>query len=260
MSHPTPQTPSTSSGEPLTTSSSSSTIVPESRQTAPSYSTANPADVPATSTKPAGKGEEGKPNGAVNGTSNANQAAVKKVSGKDAKKEKRAAAVAQRQAAEKAAAGSSDATSGGAGAGADGKNTSAGGGHGHGGSGGPAAKTTSGKPSKESSASKHLSSTTTLFSHLPRSHIPNTATRISSGKYHPIIVRYGLLISTGQIRGTNARVIGLLCAFKEVIRSFSMSSANHQDWSRLLLAHLSPMISFLEECRPKGVGGGNAIR
>lgn len=201
--------------------------------------------------------------------------AANKKSGKDAKKEKRAAAVAARAAAG-AGAGANGAAEGGhpsdgrLKSGADGKGGSrAQAGHDakststitKGGAAGAAAassKAAAASSSKRATASPGPS----LFSHLPSAQMPDTASRILSGRYHPLVLRYGLLIASGKIRGTNARVVGLLSAFKEVVRDFSVSSVggSAEDWGRLLLAHLSPMISFLEECRPKGVGGGNAIR
>lgn len=187
-----------------------------------------------------------------------------KKSGKDAKKEKRAAAVAAR-----AAAGGGGGNAAGDGHPADGRGKS-GAGDGKGGSRAqagndskPAANATKASAAKATSSSKRTTPPgPSLFSHLPSAQLPNTADRLLSGRYHPLVLRYGLLIASGKIRGTNARVVGLLSAFKEVVRDFSVSSVggSAEDWGRLLLSHLSPMISFLEECRPKGVGGGNAIR
>ncbi|EIW68307.1 hypothetical protein TREMEDRAFT_15648, partial [Tremella mesenterica DSM 1558] len=78
------------------------------------------------------------------------------------------------------------------------------------------------------------------------------------GKLHPIIIRLGVLMSSGTLRGANARTIGMMIAFQEVIRDYE-TPENAVLWKDLP-GHLSPMISFLENCRPKGVGGGNAIR
>lgn len=65
-------------------------------------------------------------------------------------------------------------------------------------------------------------------------------------------------MSTGVLRGANARTLGLMAAFKEVIREYEAPEGTLL-WKDLPV-HLSPMIAWLDGCRPKGVGGGNAIR
>lgn len=65
-------------------------------------------------------------------------------------------------------------------------------------------------------------------------------------------------MASGALRGSNARTTGMLLAFKEVIRDYE-SPENAVLWKDLP-GHLSPMIAWLEGCRPKGAGGGNAIR
>ncbi|KAJ9115485.1 hypothetical protein QFC22_005243 [Naganishia vaughanmartiniae] len=106
-------------------------------------------------------------------------------------------------------------------------------------------------------ANLRLQTQNQLFSHLPTYKLPDSAEALMSGKIHPIIIRYGILIASGQIRGVNARTIGLMAAFKEVVKGFTCPP---EELHRLLPAHLSPMIAFLDQCRPKGVAGGNAIR
>lgn len=97
-----------------------------------------------------------------------------------------------------------------------------------------------------------------FFSHLP-SHIPpHTPSALNSTKLHPLVIRLGVLMSSGTLRGANARTMGMMAAFKEVIRDYE-SPESAVLWKDLP-GHLSPMIAFLEGCRPKGVGGGNAIR
>jgi translation initiation factor eIF-2B subunit delta len=65
-------------------------------------------------------------------------------------------------------------------------------------------------------------------------------------------------MANGELRGANARTMGMMSAFKEVIRDYETPESVVM-WKDLM-SHLSPMISFLEGCRPKGTGGGNAIR
>ncbi|KAJ9098994.1 hypothetical protein QFC20_005812 [Naganishia adeliensis] len=175
--------------------------------------------------------------------------ADKSKSAKDLKKEKRAAAVAARGGdgdvppGPKDKAGTKEAQ---AKSGSSGKQ----------GAKGPSTATTTGT-SQPSATTLRLQTQNQLFSHLPTYKLPDSAEALISGKIHPIIIRYGILIASGQIRGVNARTIGLMAAFKEVIRGFSCPP---EELHRLLPAHLSPMIAFLDQCRPKGVAGGNAIR
>lgn len=65
-------------------------------------------------------------------------------------------------------------------------------------------------------------------------------------------------MSSGRLRGSNARTIGTMSCFQEVIRDYE--SPEHAVLWKDLPVYLSPMIAWLETCRPKGVGGGNAIR
>ncbi|WWC63603.1 uncharacterized protein I303_106208 [Kwoniella dejecticola CBS 10117] len=97
-----------------------------------------------------------------------------------------------------------------------------------------------------------------FFSHLPKQTPPDTSAALTTGKLHPIIVRLGVLMSSGQLRGANARTMGMMSAFREVIRDYECPDQAVL-WKDLPI-YLSPMIAWLEGCRPKGVGGGNAIR
>ena len=63
---------------------------------------------------------------------------------------------------------------------------------------------------------------------------------------------------SGELRGANARTIATMSAFQQVIRDYECPEQSVL-WKDLP-NHLSPMIAWLEGCRPKGVGGGNAIR
>lgn len=65
-------------------------------------------------------------------------------------------------------------------------------------------------------------------------------------------------MANGVLRGANARTMGMMAAFREVVRDYEVPDRGVL-WKDLPV-YLSPMISWLEGCRPKGVGGGNAIR
>jgi len=97
-----------------------------------------------------------------------------------------------------------------------------------------------------------------FYSHVVTHKHPDTKEAFNSSRIHPLVIRLGVLMANGELRGANARTIGMMSAFKEVIRDYE-TPENVVMWKDLM-SHLSPMISFLEGCRPKGTGGGNAIR
>ena len=97
-----------------------------------------------------------------------------------------------------------------------------------------------------------------FYSHVVTHKHPDTREAFNSGRIHPLVVRLGVLMANGELRGANARTMGMMSAFKEVIREYETPESVVM-WKDLM-SHLSPMISFLEGCRPKGTGGGNAIR
>jgi translation initiation factor eIF-2B subunit delta len=76
---------------------------------------------------------------------------------------------------------------------------------------------------------------------------------------HSAVLAYGLQVSSYQICGSTARCIGMLQAFRAVIKSYVIP----QDTAlaRHFIPHvLSPQIEFIKSCRPTSVGMGNAIR
>ncbi|WVF67636.1 hypothetical protein IAT40_002394 [Kwoniella sp. CBS 6097] len=197
-------------------------------------------------------------------------------SAKELKKEKRAAAVAAR-----AVGGADSPTPGdgrpalstnnsidgrhggiaggaGAGAGAGAGGPGGVGGGQHAGGAGPSAPRRPPHYTEPSATSLSTIQQNLFFSHLPHQGIPDTAAALTTGKLHPIIVRLGVLMSSGQLRGANARTMGMMAAFREVIRDYECPDQALL-WKDLPI-YLSPMIAWLETCRPKGVGGGNAIR
>ncbi|KAL1407446.1 hypothetical protein Q8F55_006879 [Vanrija albida] len=109
-----------------------------------------------------------------------------------------------------------------------------------------------------STASAPPNPTSTFFSHLPGPRAPDTPAALTSDKLHPTIVRLGVLIAAGTLRGASARTVGVLEAFREVVHDYQCPDTG-VFWKDLN-SHISPMIAYLETCRPKGVGVGNAIR
>lgn len=97
-----------------------------------------------------------------------------------------------------------------------------------------------------------------FFSHIAAHKSPNTREAFDSGRVHPLVVRLGVMMASGTLRGANARTMGMMRVFQEVIRDYQTPESAVM-WKDLM-SHMSPMITFLEGCRPKGQGGGNAIR
>ena len=219
---------------------------------------------PSGSNTPAKQAKQAKqPKPAAQSAANGPSAAPKGKSAKELKKEKRAAAVSARGGGagppggpegDRAAAGPSDASQNRA---RPGLAPSAG----HTGSSAhvPNAqpqlrRATTQPPLQPEPASSHAQ----FFSHLPPHLPPDTSVAFGSSKLHPDIIRLGVLMANGTLRGANARTMALLAAFQEVIRDYECP--DQADLWKDLPIYLSPMIAWLEGCRPKGVGGGNAIR
>uniref|UniRef100_A0A673NBJ9 Translation initiation factor eIF2B subunit delta n=1 Tax=Sinocyclocheilus rhinocerous TaxID=307959 RepID=A0A673NBJ9_9TELE len=96
-----------------------------------------------------------------------------------------------------------------------------------------------------------------LFSHLhqySRKNPPTQQIRYSVNLHHVL----GLQYSQGIIAGSNARSVGLLHAFKQVIQDYN--TPPNEELSRDLVNKLSPYISFLSQCRPLSASMGNAIK
>lgn len=226
-----------------------------------------PPSNPGESSKPKGKG--GKP---AQPKKDKEGETSKVKSAKELKKEKRAALVAARGTGEGAGAGAGPSGSGG-----DSAPTAASApgraGHGPGpgaGTGAAPASASSYIPQPTSVRRPPiLSSDSSLptfsraqqdlfFSHLAAHKSPNTKEAFESGRVHPLVVRLGVMMASGTLRGANARTMGMMRVFQEVIRDYQTPESAVM-WKDLM-SHMSPMITFLEGCRPKGQGGGNAIR
>ncbi|XP_071954451.1 translation initiation factor eIF2B subunit delta-like [Antedon mediterranea] len=100
-----------------------------------------------------------------------------------------------------------------------------------------------------------------LFSHLDQyeRQMPLTkALGFGSCEIHPAIIKLGLQYAEGIICGSNARCIALMNTFKRVIQDYS--TPDDKELSRDLESRIKPYISFLNQCRPKSVSMGNAIK
>eukprot|EP00051_Salpingoeca_urceolata_P024336 m.426721 g.426721 ORF g.426721 m.426721 type:complete len:675 (+) comp20222_c11_seq13:112-2136(+) len=100
-----------------------------------------------------------------------------------------------------------------------------------------------------------------LFSHLEQFQHSQSLTRsvgFSGSPIHPAILRCGLRISEGILRGSTERCVAMLEAFKVVFQDYKTPSG--KEIGRDLLEVIKPYISFLTECRQLSVSMGNAIK
>ncbi|KAL6067137.1 Translation initiation factor eIF-2B subunit delta [Balamuthia mandrillaris] len=100
-----------------------------------------------------------------------------------------------------------------------------------------------------------------LFSHLPQYRKASSQTLqltdFSNTVIHPSIIQLGLKYANHTILGSNARCIGMLTAFKDVIRDYT--TPPEASLHRTLEPFLKPQIQFLTDCRPHSISMGNAI-
>ncbi len=75
---------------------------------------------------------------------------------------------------------------------------------------------------------------------------------------HSEIVRLGAKYAEGTIRGSAARCVALIAAFKAVVHDFKLPARS--EFSKQFAEYLRPMLTFIIDCRPKSVSMGNLIR
>eukprot|EP00900_Chrysochromulina_parva_P020246 jgi/Chrpa1/2855/Chrysochromulina_OHIO_Genome00002073-RA len=99
-----------------------------------------------------------------------------------------------------------------------------------------------------------------LFAHLPQYEKDTglSAAAVAKGSIHPAVLRLGLQMAEGIISGSNARVVGMLRAFQQVISDFEPPPA--KVFSRELDACLKLQIQYLVDCRPQSMAMGNGIK
>jgi len=100
-----------------------------------------------------------------------------------------------------------------------------------------------------------------LFSHLDQYKGSEELTKnisVSGEVIHPAIVSLGLKYAHGVMRGSNARCIALLQAFKQLIQDYS--TPDDKEMLRDLDQKLKPQLTYLKQCRPLSVSMGNAVR
>ncbi|GMF10033.1 unnamed protein product [Phytophthora lilii] len=101
-----------------------------------------------------------------------------------------------------------------------------------------------------------------MFSHLPQyereSSLSLNVGFSNKEEVHAAVLALGLKYAEGKISGGNARCIAMITAFKEVIDDYV--TPPDKQLRRDLDKRLRPLIQYLIDCRPHGIGMGNAIR
>ncbi|RLN83916.1 hypothetical protein BBJ28_00010090 [Nothophytophthora sp. Chile5] len=101
-----------------------------------------------------------------------------------------------------------------------------------------------------------------MFSHLPQyereSSLSLNVGFSNKEEVHAAVLALGLKYAEGKIAGGNARCIAMLTAFQEVIDDYV--TPPDKQLGRDLDKRLRPLIQYLIDCRPHGIGMGNSIR
>lgn len=117
-----------------------------------------------------------------------------------------------------------------------------------------AVSTTNKAPSK---SSVEKESPRNIFSHLPQckdsSEFSNNHSNI-----HPAILEIGAYYRSGVVFGSNARCVGFLAAFRDVIKDHE--TPPNKELARDLELELQASLNFLNSCRPLSVSILNSVR
>ncbi|KAF4318774.1 hypothetical protein BBO99_00007051 [Phytophthora kernoviae] len=101
-----------------------------------------------------------------------------------------------------------------------------------------------------------------MFSHLPQyereSSLSLNVGFSNKEEVHSAVLTLGLKYAEGKISGGNARCIAMVTAFQQVIDDYI--TPPDKQLRRDLDKRLRPLIQYLIDCRPHGIGMGNAIR
>ncbi|CAI5719596.1 unnamed protein product [Hyaloperonospora brassicae] len=101
-----------------------------------------------------------------------------------------------------------------------------------------------------------------MFSHLPQyereSSLSLNVGFSNKEEVHPAVLALGLKYAEKKISGSNARCVAMITAFQQVIQDYV--TPPDKQLGRDLDKRLRPLIQYLIDCRPHGIGMGNAIR
>ncbi|GFQ98074.1 translation initiation factor eIF-2B subunit delta [Trichonephila clavata] len=98
-----------------------------------------------------------------------------------------------------------------------------------------------------------------FFSHLPQ-FIDLSTKQLNDmhQKIHPAIIELGSYYNNGILCGSNARCVGFLAAFREVLRDYE--TPPNKEFSRDLESKLRTYLNFLSSCRPLSISITNSVR
>ncbi|GFY75007.1 translation initiation factor eIF-2B subunit delta [Trichonephila inaurata madagascariensis] len=98
-----------------------------------------------------------------------------------------------------------------------------------------------------------------LFSHLPQyKELSKKQLNDVHQKIHPAIIELGSYYNDGILCGSNARCVGFLAAFREVLRDYK--TPPNKEFSRDLESKLKTYLNFLSSCRPLSISITNSVR
>lgn len=101
-----------------------------------------------------------------------------------------------------------------------------------------------------------------LFAHLPPfrpTDMQDLVRRGVAGQVSQPVLKLGLALADGSVRGANARCIAMLEVLREAVLSFRSSGAG-REVARELQGALNSVIAFLVTCRPLSISMGSAIK
>ncbi|GFX09696.1 translation initiation factor eIF-2B subunit delta [Trichonephila clavipes] len=98
-----------------------------------------------------------------------------------------------------------------------------------------------------------------FFSHLPQcKDLSIKQLNDMHQKIHPAIIELGSYYNNGILCGSNARCVGFLAAFREVLRDYK--TPPNKEFSRDLESKLKTYLNFLNSCRPLSISITNSVR
>ncbi|CAG0922477.1 unnamed protein product [Notodromas monacha] len=82
--------------------------------------------------------------------------------------------------------------------------------------------------------------------------------RVVGGQFHPAVVKFGLQMHRGLLRGSTTRVFGLLHTLSQVLRDYEAPAGKEliRDFDATVL---KPSLEFLHRCRPLSLSMRNTV-
>jgi len=99
-----------------------------------------------------------------------------------------------------------------------------------------------------------------IFTHIPQRIHDMTLldNDLNSFLIHPIVIQVGLQINKNIIKGSNAKCVAMLLAFKKVIEDYVTPPS--KELARDLESIIDSYVKFLAKCRPLSISMSNAVK